>query len=307
MTMSVAEFLDQYIDNTTLKADLAFQSFVGTYTSPYAQGSAYVLLHHFFGIVNGEKGAWGHARGGMGAITQAMARSAEAHGAAIEVDAPVARILVSDGCARGVELEDGRRFTSRAVASNTHPRILFERLLDPSHVEADFLQRIANYRSHSATFRMNLALDELPDFTCLRHLNDADRNVYLKGIIVFGKSIEYLEQAYIDANLEKASIESTIYILIGEQASELKIIEQQIEEYEKLEPGYRRDIYDAEQTLLQAQQDLESAQATSLPATIDFALLALESAEEQLEIKQQALTDLLIQKGQLIYAVLDPI
>lgn len=214
LTMSVAEFLDEYIGHSTLKAHLAFQSFVGTFTSPYAQGSAYVLLHHFFGVVNGDKGAWAHARGGMGAITQAMARSAEAHGCEIEVDAPAARVLVEQGRAAGVQLEDGRTIRARAVAANTHPRILFERLLDPADVNPDFLARIRSYRSHSATFRMNVALDELPRFTCLEHLDADERAAYLKGIIVFGSSIEYLEQAYIDARTTGSSREPIIEIYI---------------------------------------------------------------------------------------------
>ena len=214
MTMSVVEFLDEYLENTTLKSILAMQSFIGTYTSPYAQGSAYVLLHHSFGFVNGVKGAWGHARGGMGAITQAMAKSAEAHGCDIEVDAPVANVIVEEGVARGVVLEDGRAIRARIVASNTHPKLLFQRLIGYDHLTPDFAARIDNYRSHSATFRMNVALDELPRFTCLQHLPEVERQKYLKGIVIFAPSTEYLEQAYIDARLQGYSNEPVMEIYI---------------------------------------------------------------------------------------------
>ena len=214
MTMSVADFLSEYLENSTLKAVLAMQSFIGTYTSPYAQGSAYVLLHHFFGIVNGRKGAWGHARGGMGAITQAMARSAEAHGCSIEVNAPVARVLIDRGVARGVVLEDGRTIRARAVAANVHPKLLFQNLVGREHLDDDFADRIENYRSHSATFRMNVALDELPRFTCLQHLSAEAEEKFLKGIVIFGQSVEYLEQAYIDARVFGYSREPVMEIYI---------------------------------------------------------------------------------------------
>jgi phytoene dehydrogenase-like protein len=214
MTMSVADFLSEYLDNSTLKAILAMQSFIGTYTSPYAQGSAYVLLHHFFGIVNGRKGAWGHARGGMGAITQAMARSAEAHGGEIEVDAPVANVLIESGVARGVVLEDGRVIRARAVAANTHPKLLFQRLVGKEHLDTGFAERIDNYRSHSATFRMNVALDELPRFTCLQHLSEEEEQKYLRGIVIFAQDLEYLEQAYIDARVTGRSKQPVMEIYV---------------------------------------------------------------------------------------------
>ncbi|MEJ2604442.1 MAG: NAD(P)/FAD-dependent oxidoreductase [Gammaproteobacteria bacterium] len=118
MTMSVAEYMDEWFESVALKSQYSQQAFVGNMVSPYSAGSAFVLIYHFFGEVNGKLGAWGHAKGGMGSITQAMRRSAEAHGARIEVDAPVAEVLIENGVARGVRLEDGREMRAKIVAAN---------------------------------------------------------------------------------------------------------------------------------------------------------------------------------------------
>jgi len=200
MVMSVWEFLDEWLESDILKASLSSTSFIGTMASPFAPGTAYVLLHHYFGEVNGEKGAWGHAKGGMGSITQAMAKSAEAFGADIEVDAPVKQVIIENDVARGVELEDGRKIFGRAIAANTNPKLLFSQLVAPEHVDPEFLRRMNNYRCISGTFRMNVALKELPEFSCLEHLPQEKRDAMVKGMISLSPTMMHYERAFNDAH-----------------------------------------------------------------------------------------------------------
>ena len=159
--------LDQWFESDPIKAILGFDGIVGTYDSPYAAGTGYVLLHHCWGEVNGKKGVWGHAIGGMGAITQAMARACAERGVDIRTNCAVSEILIEKGRAVGVVTDKGERIAARAVVSNLHPKLTFERLLDPAVLPADFRARIASYRSGSGSFRMNLALSELPSFSAL--------------------------------------------------------------------------------------------------------------------------------------------
>lgn len=195
-TRSAGDWLDQWFESDPIKAILGFDGVVGNYASPYAAGSAYVLLHHCFGEVNGRRGVWGHAIGGMGAITQAMARSAQAKGVEIRSDCGVAEILVERGRAVGVVTDRGEKLLAHMVVSNLHPKLTFERLLDPAHLPADFRARIASWRSGSGTFRMNLALSELPSFTCLPGRAPAEHHT--AGIVV-APSLAYMERAWMDA------------------------------------------------------------------------------------------------------------
>jgi phytoene dehydrogenase-like protein len=199
MTMSVAEYLDEWFESDDLKSLYSQQAFVGNMVSPYSAGSAYVLIHHFFGEVNGKVGAWGHAKGGMGAITQAMARSAEAHGANIEVSAPVEAVMIESGVATGVRLKVGREIRGRLVAANTNPKLLFSELVPDAAVPAQFKRRMENFRCHSGTLRINLALDGLPQFTCLNHLPQAEQEQRLQGLILFNGNWQYCENAYHEA------------------------------------------------------------------------------------------------------------
>src|SRR5690242_6390341 len=178
-TISAAEWLDRWFESDPIKACFGFDSVVGNFASPYAPGTAYVLLHHVFGEVNGKKGAWGHAVGGMGAITQAMRREAEARGVEIRTGVPVERILAREGRARGVALSDGTEIAARCVVSNAHPRWLLDALAD---FPGEWREAFANYRSESATFRMNVALAELPDFAALPGRAPADH--HRSGIIM---------------------------------------------------------------------------------------------------------------------------
>jgi phytoene dehydrogenase-like protein len=193
---SAGDYLDSWFESAPIKAAYGFDGVVGNYASPYAAGSAYVLLHHVFGEVNGKKGAWGHAIGGMGAITQAMARAAAERGVEIRVASPVREVLVEAGRAVGVITEKGEAIRARCVVSNLNPKLLYESLIDSSVLPQDFRERIAHWRCGSGTFRMNVALSELPDFKSLPGRAPADHHT--AGIIM-APSLAYMDQAYLDA------------------------------------------------------------------------------------------------------------
>ena len=196
-TMSVGDYLKQWFGGDLILALESYIAMVGNMQSVYAGGSAYVLLHHMFGEVNGQKGRWGHVTGGMGGITQAMAKSAEAQGVEIEVSAPVEEVIVKDNRACGVKLEDGREIRAKVTAANVNPKLLFQRLVNQEYLEADFSRQIDHYRCVSGTFRMNVALDELPRFRCLDGKPDYER--YLQGSVFVTNSMQYNERAYQDA------------------------------------------------------------------------------------------------------------
>ncbi len=195
-TRSAGDFLDGWFESDPIKAILGFDGIVGNFASPYAAGSAYVLLHHCFGEVNGKRGVWGHALGGMGAITQAMAASARSRGVEIRTGDGVAEILVEAGRVVGVRTEAGETYGAKRVVSNLHPKLTFEKLLDPNLLPADFRARIASWRSGSGTFRMNVALSELPSFACRPGREVADHHT--AGIVI-APSLAYMETAWMDA------------------------------------------------------------------------------------------------------------
>jgi phytoene dehydrogenase-like protein len=195
-TASAGDFLDGWFESDPIKAVYGFDGIVGNYASPYAAGSAYVLLHHAFGEAAGVKGAWGHAIGGMGAVSAAIARAATARGADIRLGTPVAEVIVEKGRATGVVTAAGHVVGARAVVSGIHPKILYRRLIDPARLPADFNRRIDGWRSASGTFRMNVALAELPDFTAARGTAPADHHT--AGIII-APSLDYMERAFFDA------------------------------------------------------------------------------------------------------------
>jgi phytoene dehydrogenase-like protein len=195
-TKSARDFLDGWFESDEIKALLGFDSIVGNYASPDTPGSAYVLLHHTFGGVNGKKGNWGHAVGGMGAITQAMAASCRKMGVTIILDAPVREIMVGNARVVGVALEDGREFAAQIVASNLNPKLLFQKLVPQAALDADFKRRVAGHKNGSGTFRMNVALSELPDFTCLPGRVAADHHA--SGIVI-GPTLDYMDRAFQDA------------------------------------------------------------------------------------------------------------
>jgi phytoene dehydrogenase-like protein len=193
---SARDFLDGWYESDAVKAAFGFDAVVGNYASPDSPGSAYVLLHHVFGEVNGKKGTWGHSVGGMGAITQAMAAACRAAGVEISLEAPVAKLLVSGGKAVGVRLVSGEEIATATVAANVGPALLYRRLIDASDLPADFKRRMATYRTGSGTFRMNVALSELPDFSVLPGTVKAEHHT--AGIII-APSLDYMDRAFIDA------------------------------------------------------------------------------------------------------------
>jgi phytoene dehydrogenase-like protein len=209
-TRSAGDLLDGWFEDPGLKAAYGFDSIVGNYASPYTPGSAYVLLHHAFGEVNGKSGIWGHAIGGMGAITRAMAREAEAHGARIVTDAAVRRVVVEGGRATGIELEDGRTVHARWVAANVNPRTLYLHMLDAADVPPEVRTRMQRYRAGSASFRMNVALSELPRFDAS---GARGSDVHRSGILI-GPTLDYMDRAYREARATGMSREPVIEMLI---------------------------------------------------------------------------------------------
>lgn len=210
-TKSAGDLLDAWFESAPIKAAFGFDAIVGNFAGPYAPGTAYVLLHHVFGEVNGKRGVWGHAIGGMGAITQAMAAEARARGVHIDTGAEVVNVCVDSRGAQGVQLKDGRVIEARCVAANVNPKLLYLKLIDAPALDADFLQRMRNWKCASATFRMNVALRELPDFKCLPGTAVAPH--HQSGIII-APSLAYMEQAYFDARTYGCSRAPVVEVLI---------------------------------------------------------------------------------------------
>jgi phytoene dehydrogenase-like protein len=208
-TRSAGEMLDETFESDLVKALFGFDAIVGNYASPYAAGSAYVMLHHAFGEVNGKKGVWGHAIGGMGAITQAMANAARSHGADIALEAGVREVIVERDRAVGVILDNGETVRAKYVASSVNPKLLYTRLISADALPADFLGRIKNWRNGSGTFRMNVALNALPSFTALPGAGD-----HLTAGIILAPSLDYMDRAWMDARAQGWSHEPVVEVLI---------------------------------------------------------------------------------------------
>lgn len=208
-TRAAGEMLDERFDHDLVKALYGFDAIVGNYASPYAAGSAYVMLHHAFGEVNGRKGAWGHAIGGMGAITQAMAAAARAAGVAITTGDGVREIIVENGRACGVVLESGATIRAAAVVSNVNPSLLYTRLMPQGSVPQPFLDRIKRWRNGSGTFRMNVALSRLPSFAALPGEGD-----HLTSGIIIAPSLGYMDRAWHDARAHGWSRAPVVEVLI---------------------------------------------------------------------------------------------
>jgi len=206
---SAGDMLDAWFESAPIKALFGFDSVVGNYASPYTPGSAYVLLHHVFGEVNGRKGAWGHAIGGMGAITQAMASEAVKRGVEISVNAEVRKVNVVNGRVTGVTLADGTVIDAKRVVSNLNPKLLFLKLVDASDLDEEFVRRMRGWKCASGTFRMNVALSELPRFSCL-----PDEGPHHGAGIIIAPSLQYMDRAFIDAKRDGVSREPIVEMLI---------------------------------------------------------------------------------------------
>lgn len=208
---SATDVLDAWFENDHVKAAFAFDSIVGNYGAPSTPGSAYVLLHHVFGEANGVQGAWGHAIGGMGAITSAMRKEAELRGVEILTDKAVEEVIIEHGQAKGVRLEDGTSLYASKVVSNVGPKLLYGSMVADEHLEAEFIRRVRGFKVGSGTFRMNVALSELPD---LKARPGTNLQKHHQSGIVIGPTLKYMEQAYFDAKQFGWSKDPIVEILI---------------------------------------------------------------------------------------------
>jgi phytoene dehydrogenase-like protein len=210
-TNSASDFLGRYFESDIVKGAFAFDGIVGVFAAPSTPGTAYVLLHHCFGEVNGKSGVWGHAIGGMGAISDAIAKAASTAGVDIRVSAPVTRVVEEYGRAAGVELASGEIIRAAAVAANVPPKLLFRDLIPEHAVRPDIHARFRSIKSGSGTFRMNVALAALPDFTCQP---GTDQQPHHGAGIIIGPTLDYLERAYLDARRNGWSSEPVVEMLI---------------------------------------------------------------------------------------------
>jgi phytoene dehydrogenase-like protein len=207
-TKSASDILTRYFSHELVQSLFGFDAVVGNYASPHAPGSAYVLLHHMFGETAGVQGAWGHAIGGMGAITQAMAKAAREKGVDIRLDMPVDEIIIERGRAVGA-VAGGTAHRAKAVVAGVNPKLLFTRLLPAGAVAPEVDRRMANWQCESATFRMNVALSELPRFAALPGAGD-----HLTAGIIVAPSLAYMDRAYLTARTEGFSKEPVVEMLI---------------------------------------------------------------------------------------------
>ena len=209
MTMSAADFLDQWFETDSLKATMSASGIIGTYLGVRSPGTAYVLLHHYMGEIDGAFRAWGIPKGGTGGISNAIASAARAHGAEIRTEAPVARIRVRGGRAVGVALEDGEEIDASIVVSSLDSRRTFIDLLEPGTLDAEFEDEVRRFKFRGSSGKVNLAIDRLPDFTCL-----PGEGEHLRGAISFSPSIDEMEQAYDDAKYGRFSRKPYIDMII---------------------------------------------------------------------------------------------
>ena len=200
MTMSAVDFLDQWFETDVLKATMSASGIIGTFLGVRSPGTAYVLLHHYMGEIDGAFRSWGLARGGTGAISNAIAEAARAAGVEIRTQAPVSRILVRGNQAQGVVLENGDELRATVVASSVDPRLTFQRFLDPGTLPDEFEADIRQYKFRGSSAKVNLALDALPDFVAL-----SGAGPHLRGAISISPSVDYMERAYDDAKYGKFS------------------------------------------------------------------------------------------------------
>jgi phytoene dehydrogenase-like protein len=194
MTMSVSDFLDEWFESDVIKAYSALNGIIGTKLGPKSPGTAYVLLHHFMGELDGAFTAWGSQLGGTGGVSLAIANAARHHGAEIRTEAPVAKVIVVDGRATGVALENGDEFTADVVVSGADPRVTFRKLVDEKDLPGDLVQAIDRFKFRGSSGKVNLALDDLPRFTAM--VDPA----LIRGMIEICPSMDYLERAYDDSS-----------------------------------------------------------------------------------------------------------
>ncbi|TMK80969.1 MAG: NAD(P)/FAD-dependent oxidoreductase [Actinobacteria bacterium] len=200
MTMSAADFLDQWFETDPLKATMAASGIIGTFQGVRSPGTAYVLLHHYMGEIDGAFRAWGIPRGGTGGVSEAIASAARAHGAEIRTEASVVHVVVRNGRAKGVVLESGEELEAGVLLSSADARRTFLDLVDPGALDESFLAEVRRYKFRGSSGKVNLALDGLPDFTCL-----PGPGPHLRGAVSFSPSVEHMERAYDDTKYGRFS------------------------------------------------------------------------------------------------------
>jgi phytoene dehydrogenase-like protein len=208
-TKSARGFLDSWFESEAVKAAFGFDAVVGNFASPDTPGSAYVLLHHVFGEVNGKKGAWGHSIGGMGAITGFMAEACREVGVEISLESPVERVLVDGKKAVGIELASGEEIAAKRVIANVGPKVLYDKLIAQSDLEPEFRRRMKGFKVGSGTFRMNVALSELPRFSSLPEPGE-----HLQSGIIIAPTLDYMDRAFLDAKRDGWSKQPIVEMLI---------------------------------------------------------------------------------------------
>jgi len=200
MTMSAVDFLDQWFETDVLKATMSASGIIGTFLGVRSPGTAYVLLHHYMGEIDGAFRSWGLSRGGTGAISNAIGDAAREFGAEIRTEAPIAKIILKNGQARGVVLENGDEIYADVISSSVDPRLTFMKMVGEDHLPTDFVEDIKRYKFRGSSGKVNLALDALPDFKCM-----PGAGPHLRGAVSISPSVEYMERAYDDAKYGRYS------------------------------------------------------------------------------------------------------
>jgi len=209
MTMSAADFLDQWFETDVLKATMSASGIIGTFLGVRSPGTAYVLLHHYMGEIDGAFRSWGFARGGTGSISNAIAAAAREAGVEVRTQSPIARILVRNGKASGVVLENGDEILADVVSSSVDPNRTFLKMIEPGQLPGEFLEEVRHYKFRGSSGKVNLALDALPDFRCL-----PGPGAHLRGAISISPSVDYMERAYDEAKYGHYSSHPYIDVVI---------------------------------------------------------------------------------------------
>ena len=209
MTMSAVDFLDQWFETDVLKATMSASGIIGTFLGVRSPGTAYVLLHHYMGEIDGAFRSWGLSRGGTGAISNAIGDAAREAGAEIRTEASIAKIILKNGQAKGVVLESGDEIYADIISSSVDPRLTFMKMVGEEHLPDDFVDDIKRYKFRGSSGKVNLALDALPDFKCM-----PGAGPHLRGAVSISPSVEYMERAYDDAKYGRYSRRPYIDIVI---------------------------------------------------------------------------------------------
>ncbi|MDX6529419.1 MAG: hypothetical protein QOH41_1709 [Blastocatellia bacterium] len=209
MTMSAVDFLDQWFETDVLKATMAASGIIGTFLGVRSPGTAYVLLHHYMGEIDGAFRSWGLARGGTGSISNAIGDAAREFGAEIRTEAPIAKIILKNGQAKGVVLENGDEIYADVISSSVNPRLTFMKMVGEEHLPTDFVDDIKRYKFRGSSGKVNMALDALPNFKCM-----PGAGPHLRGAVSISPSVEYMERAYDDAKYGRYSRRPYIDIVI---------------------------------------------------------------------------------------------